>query len=143
MAALAAMAPFSQSAHLKDHVMLRAEQSPNGRLSVLGVPIGEGCLPIIALTQGLLQAGCSRIAFENSWGYYAPVQTERLTREAAGLLGQGAFRFAQPPLSNERYLLHPEQFTQERLVQLEDEAHQRSLGWLKQAFSEAGIAWLA
>jgi hypothetical protein len=139
MAALAAIAPFSQSAHLKDHVMLSPEQSPDGRLSVLGVPIGQGYLPIVPLTQGLLQWGCTRIAFESSWGYRAPVKPERLTAETAGLLDQGAFRFAQPPLSNERYLLYPDQFTPEQLVRLEDEAHRRSLAWLKQAFAEAGI----
>jgi sugar phosphate isomerase/epimerase len=143
MAALAAMAPFSGSAHLKDHVMLSPAQSPDGRLSVLGVPIGEGHLPIISLTQGLLQAGCTRIAFESSWGYRAPVKPERLTAETAELLGQGAFRFAQPPLNNDRYLLHPEQFPPEQLVRLEDEAHHRSLAWLKQAFAQAGIALAA
>jgi sugar phosphate isomerase/epimerase len=140
MAALAAMAPFSQSAHLKDHVMLSAEQSPNGRLSVLGVPLGEGYLPIIPLTQGLLQAGCTRIAFENSWGYYAPVKPERLTAETAELLGHGSFRFAQPPITNGRYLIHPEQFTPAHLVQMEDEAHQHSVAWLRQVFAEAEIA---
>jgi sugar phosphate isomerase/epimerase len=139
MAALAALAPFSHSAHLKDHVLLRAEDSPNGRLSVLGVPIGEGNLPIIPLTQGLLQAGCTRIAFENSWGYYAPVKEERLTAETAELLGHDTFRFAQPPVSNERYLLHPQQFTPEQLVQMEDAVHHRSLAWIKQAFVTAGI----
>jgi sugar phosphate isomerase/epimerase len=137
--ALAAMAPFSRSAHLKDHVMLRAADSPNGRLSVLGVPIGEGCLPIIPLTQGLLEAGCTRIVFENSWGYYAPVKAERLAGETAVILGQGAFRFAQPPLTNERYLLYPERLSSAELVRLEDKAHQRSLTWLREAFDGAGI----
>ena len=136
MAALAAMAPFSRSAHLKDHVMLRADQSPNGRLSVLGVPIGEGHLPILPLTKKLLQAGCTRIAFENSWGYYAPVKPERLTPETEKLLGQGAFRYADGVLDNGRYLLYPEQFTPAQLVQLEDTAHHRSLTWLKQLFAE-------
>lgn len=140
LAALAHMAPFSRSAHLKDHVMLSGEDAPNGRLSVLGVPIGEGYLPIVPLTRGLLQAGCTRIAFENSWGYYAPVKGERMTKETADLLHQGAFRFAQPPITNERYLLHPEQFTPAQLVQMEDAAHRRSLAWLKQAFAQAGIA---
>ncbi len=132
--ALEAMAPFSRSAHLKDHVMLQAEDSPNGRLSVLGVPIGEGYLPILPLTQSLLDAGCSRIVFENSWGYYAPVKPERLTEETAELLGRGAFRFAERPISNERYLLYPERFSTAELLRLEDEAHQRSLAWLHREF---------
>lgn len=139
--ALAAMAPFSRSAHLKDHVMLPAEESPNGRLSVLGVPIGEGYLPIIPLTQSLLDAGCTRIAFENSWGYYAPVKPERLSVETAVALGQDSFRFAQPPINNKRYLLYPDQFTPAELIQLEDETHQRSLAWLKKSFTTAGIKW--
>ena len=141
MAALAAMAPISRAAHLKDHVILRAEASPNGRLSVLGVPIGAGHLPIIPLTQGLLEAGCTRIAFENSWGYYAPVQAERLTAKTEDLLGQGTFRFAQPPITNDRYPLHPDQFTPTQLVQMEDKAHHSSLTWLKQAFANAGIVF--
>ncbi|MFZ0544159.1 MAG: TIM barrel protein [Candidatus Promineifilaceae bacterium] len=138
-AALASMVPFSRSAHLKDHVMLPADESPNGRLSVLGVPIGEGYLPIIPLTKALLDAGCSRIAFENSWGYYAPVKPERLTGDTAETLGQGAFRFAQPPVSNRRYLLYPDRFSTAELVRLEDDAHLHSLTWLKTAFAKAGI----
>jgi sugar phosphate isomerase/epimerase len=140
-AALAAMAPFCGSAHLKDHVMLAAEDSPNGHLSVLGVPVGEGYLPIIPLTQALLEAGCRRIAFENSWGYYAPVKSERLTVETAASLGQGPYRFAQTPLSNKRYLLYPEKISPAELVSLEDEAHQRSLTWLRNAFTAAEITW--
>jgi sugar phosphate isomerase/epimerase len=139
LAALQKMAPFSCAAHLKDHVMLREDQAADGRLSVLGVPIGEGYLPIMPLTKGLLQAGCTRIAFENSWGYCASVKPERLTAENETLLGKGAFRFAQSPVDNKKYLLYPDEFTPQQLVQMEDTAHRRSLAWLKQAFADAGI----
>jgi sugar phosphate isomerase/epimerase len=139
LAALEAMAPWVMSAHLKDNVLLRPEDSPDGQLAVLGMPIGEGNLPILAQTRRLVEVGLDRIVFENSWGYRAPVRPERLTAATRRILGQGSFAFAEPPLRNERYLLHPERFTPAQLVAMEDEAHQRSLTWLRRAFAAAGI----
>ncbi len=59
--ALEAMLPWTRKAHLKDHVVM-------GGL-VCGVPSGEGVLPMRAITERLLAAGMTRIAFENVWSY--------------------------------------------------------------------------
>jgi hypothetical protein len=59
--------------------------------------------------------------------------------ETAAVLGQGSFRFAQPPLTNRRYLLYPDRISPAELVRLEDEAHQGSLAWLMKAFTAAGV----
>lgn len=59
--ALEAMLPWTRKAHLKDHVVM------GGR--VCGTPSGEGVLPIGEITERLLAAGMTRIAFENVWSY--------------------------------------------------------------------------
>lgn len=59
--ALAAMAPWIRLAHLKDHVILPAGANGMDRASVLGVPVGQGNLPIIEITQRLIAAGVERI----------------------------------------------------------------------------------
>ncbi len=138
---LEAMAAFSLSAHLKDHVMIQAEDSPDGELSVLGVPIGDGFLPILETTRRLLKAGCKNIVFENSYGYRAPVKKDRMNKQSLEVLGKGSFQFAQhPQKDNEQYLLRPENYSSERLIELEDAMHQRTLSWLRTAFAKEG--WL-
>lgn len=138
---LKSMAPFSYSAHLKDHVMIRPEDSPDGELSVLGVPVGDGFLPIMETTRSLLEAGCNNIVFENSYGYRAKVKAERMNPESLKLLGKTSFQLAQNPHSNnEAYLLYPEQFSAERLIELENAMHQRTLTWLRSEFAKEG--WL-
>ena len=44
--ALEATLPHIHSVHVKDHVMVRPEHSPAGRLTVAGVPVGEGFIRI-------------------------------------------------------------------------------------------------
>ena len=128
---LEAMAPFSRSAHLKDHVTLKAENSPDGQLSILAMPIGEGYLDIETTTRKLIEAGCTNIAFENSWGYRAPVKDSRKTDEAMTVLGKGSFRYADAPFTNERYLLNWEGLEPTQLIQQEQDAHERSLKWFR------------
>lgn len=93
---LEALAPHVLTMHLKDHLMLRPEHAPDGRLSVLGVAVGQGALPILPLTRRLVALGHRRLVFENVWAYRAPVH-----RQAEGVapvaLGQGSFRYAEPP----------------------------------------------
>ncbi len=140
--ALTAMAPFARSAHLKDHVLLREDQSPDGRLSVLGVPLGDGNLPILDLTRRLLEAGCPRIAFENSWGYRAPVKPERQTVVKMAQLGHGAFAFPDLPDGfDARYLLHADDFPVEQLIEMEATMHTRTLGWWQTAVTESGMTF--
>lgn len=132
---LEAMAPFSRSAHLKDHVTVKAENSPDRQLSILGVPIGEGYLDIEETTRRLVKAGCTNIVFENSWGYRAPVKESRKTEEGLAKLGKGSFGFADAPFTNERYLLEWEGLEPTQLIQQEQEAHERSLKWFRNLLS--------
>src|SRR5262249_28874703 len=90
---LAVMLPYVRTAHLKDHMMLRAADAPEGKLRVMGVPIGEGNLDILETTHRLMAAGVPRVAFENVWAYSAAVKRP----DRGGLLGKGAFAYVEPP----------------------------------------------
>ena len=67
--ALTAMEPHVSRIHMKDHIVIQHE----GGLWTQGVAIGEGTLPFAELTQRLLDMGLTRLCFENSWGYVAPI----------------------------------------------------------------------
>lgn len=71
--ALNAMLPFVSVAHVKDHVMLEH----NGEVWVQGVPMGQGRLPIMGLTDRLYDGGLRRFCFENVWSYRAPIVCAR------------------------------------------------------------------
>ena len=58
IAALDAVLPHVYSVHFKDHVMIRAEDA--GQLTVAGVPVGDGFLPLTELTRRLLDQGLRR-----------------------------------------------------------------------------------
>lgn len=70
IAALDAVLPHVYSVHFKDHVMIRAEDA--GQLTVAGVPVGDGFLPLTELTRRLLDQGLRRFTYENVWAYSAP-----------------------------------------------------------------------
>lgn len=134
---LEALLPHVATMHLKDHLMLRAEHSPDGRLSVLGTAMGEGALPILPLTRRLVAAGHRRIVFESVWAYRAPVH-----RQAAGVrpvtLGDGSFRYAEPPFDGRRLVPDQSALSPEALVAGEAAAVERSLGWLRGALRDEG-----
>ncbi len=120
--------------------MLRPEHSPDGQLSVLGVPVGRGALPIVELTRRLLGAGHRRIVFESVWAYRAPVRraAEDVTRVT---LGEGAFRWADPPFDNERVIPDAAAMAKQnpqRLLDLEERAVAEGVDWLRQAFAKEG-----
>ncbi len=141
LTALGAMAPYARSAHLKDHVMLSCRDSPDGRLSVLGVPIGQGNLPIVEITRRLIAAGLDRIAFENVWAYRAPIDESRKSCNNSQQ-DTGAFAFAHPPFQEAVCLLDPEELAArdpQRLVSLEDRAMKTGLTWLRRRLSETEI----
>jgi sugar phosphate isomerase/epimerase len=69
MAALEAMIDHITGVHLKDHVVIEKD----GTDIIQGVPIGQGLLPIMQITNRLYQTGLRRFCFENVWGYVAPV----------------------------------------------------------------------
>lgn len=137
---LEAMLPHVVTMHLKDHLMLRPEDSPDGRLSVLGVTTGSGCLPIMEITKRLVAAGHRRFAFENVWAYRAPVR-----RDARGtapvMLGRDRFAYAEPPFDGCLRLngsAKPEELQPADLVAGETRAVDAGLAWLRSAFSAAG-----
>lgn len=68
--ALAAMAPFVQRVHAKDHVLVHGPDGP----VVQGVPFGSGHLDVLGTTDRLHAAGVRRFCFENVWAYRAPLQ---------------------------------------------------------------------
>jgi sugar phosphate isomerase/epimerase len=139
-AALDEMLPFVHSVHLKDHVLLPPEVTADGQPWVLGVPIGQGNLPIVELTERLVAAGLRRLAFENVWAYRAP-----LARTQAGpgvVLGRGVFAYALPPYDEACCLPAREDLAArdpERLLVLERTALASGLSWLESALAERGI----
>jgi sugar phosphate isomerase/epimerase len=132
---LTAMLPYVHTAHLKDHMMLRPADAPDGKLRVMGVPIGEGNLAILETTRRLMAAGVPRIAFENVWAYSALVQRP----DPANRLGHGIFAYVDPPFDPAHCAPDPNVLTPEQRVDYEDRAMRRSLAWLRGAFREAGL----
>lgn len=132
---LTAMLPYVHTAHLKDHMMLRPADAPDGKLRVMGVPIGEGNLAIVEATRRLIAAGVPRVAFENVWAYSALVQ--RPDRD--GCLGRGVFAYVEPPFDPAHCALDPNALTPGQRVDYEDRAMRRSLAWLRRAFQEAAL----
>jgi sugar phosphate isomerase/epimerase len=134
--ALDAVLPNIRAVHVKDHVMVRAGDA--GRLTVAGVPVGDGALPVEHLTRRLLDHGLRRITYENVWGYSAPI---RAGREPIGStrLGEGAFRYAEPPFAPEFLLLDPTSVEPAELVRLEHDAFLRGLDWFKASLARLGV----
>ena len=138
LAALDAMAPFVRSAHLKDHVMVPAGAEGLDRPFVLGVPVGQGNLPVVEITRRLIKAGIERICFENVWAYRTHLRDDR----GGAALGQGAFAYRHPPYDPAQCLIHPQAMARrdtEALLALEARAFTDAIAWLARAFAEAGI----
>ena len=122
LSALEAVLPHVYSIHLKDHVMIRTEDA--GQLTVAGVPVGDGFLPLCELTHRLLAKGLRRFTFENVWAYSAPIQKGR--RPLNGVcLGVGAFEYLSPPFDPAQVVLQQSAFRPEKLVNLESAALRR------------------
>lgn len=134
-AALDAVLPHVHSVHVKDHVMIRAEDA--GQLTVAGVPMGDGNLPIARLTERLLAQGLRRLTFENVWAYSAPIRTGR-TPLAGVVLGEDSFAYAKPPFDPGRIVLDRSRLTPDDLVRLEARALERGLDWYKGVLRDLG-----
>ena len=117
--ALAAVLPHVHSVHFKDHVMISAEHA--GQLTVAGVPIGDGFLPLENLTRRLLDQGLRRITFENVWAYSADISVGRRPLRDV-VLGEGSFSYLTPPFDPSILLLDQSEFNSETLVKLENDA---------------------
>ena len=135
--ALTAVLAHVHSVHVKDHVMVRAEQA--GRLTVAGVPMGEGFLPIASLSRRLLAAGLRRLTFENVWAYTAPIQKGREPIGSARL-GEGSFRYLDPPFDAARIVLNQADLAPSELVRLERAALDRGLDWFKKELRALGVS---
>ena len=135
MTALDAVLPYVYGVHVKDHVMVHSEHA--GQLTVAGVPIGEGFLPISELTKRLLNQGLRRITFENVWAYSVPIRPGRQPL-ASVTLGEGAFAYLHPPFDPAHVVLDPTAHTGQQLVFLERAALNRGLMWFKTELNKLG-----
>jgi len=136
--ALEATLPHIHSVHVKDHVMVRADDAPSGQLTVAGVPMGEGFLPIKAITQRLLDHGLRRLAFESVWAYSVPVAAGREPLDGVKP-GEGAFRYASPPFDPAYLILDPSRHAAEELVRLEREALDKGVRWFRALLGRLGV----
>ncbi len=136
--ALEATLPHVRSVHVKDHVMVRPEDAPLGILTVAGVPMGDGFLPIEAITRRLLDEGLRRITFESVWAYAAPVVAGRKPLKGVRL-GEGAFRYAAPPFDPAYLILDTSRHAPTELVRLEREVLEKGLRWFRGMLEGLGV----
>ena len=134
-AALSAVLPLVHSVHVKDHVMVHPDHA--GRLTVAGVPMGEGFLPITDLTRRLLGQGLRRLTFENVWAYSAGIRPGRQPQPGV-VLGSGAFRFLAPPFDPARIVLDQSAHCGPDLATLERTALNRGMAWFKSELTRLG-----
>ncbi len=133
------LGPWARTAHVKDHVVLPAGAAGNAEDEILGVPLGEGHIPIVEVTRELVGAGIGRLCFENCYGYRTPFRDRR----GAAVMGEGAFRHRHPPYDPAVAMVAaPASAGEARPVHmaLEAEAVARSVRWMDAAFAQAGIA---
>ena len=135
IAALEAVLPNVHSVHFKDHVMIRAEDA--GQLTVAGVPVGDGFLPLTELTRRLLDQGLRRFTYENVWAYSAPIRTGRMISPGVNL-GKGSFAYLDPPFDPARVVLRKSEFDPQTLVEYELQALHRGHNSFKQVLKNLG-----
>lgn len=130
---------YSRSAHLKDHVALPAGAAGWAKPRWLGVPLGEGNLPIVAMTQALQAAGLARVCFENCWADDTSFQDRR----GHGVFGEQTLAFRGPP-DEPRVGLPPSGgaigLAANDLAEMEAAVMRGSMRWLERALRDAGIA---
>jgi sugar phosphate isomerase/epimerase len=135
VAALEAVLPHVYSVHFKDHVMIRAKDA--GQLTVAGVPVGDGFLPLTELTRRLLDQGLRRFTFENVWAYSAPIQEGRKALNGVNL-GKGAFAYLDPPFYPAHVILQQSAYSPQSLVDLENQALHRGHESFRQVLKNLG-----
>ena len=130
--ALEAMLPWTRKAHMKDHVVMHG--------MVCGVPTGEGVLPIAEITRRLLEAGITRIGFENVCGYTCPLhpREDGLPEETGGPI----FAPLEDPQDPAFFL--PDVMTEverdpARVIELEEVSYQRASGHVQRILRDAGF----
>ena len=115
--------------------MIRAEDA--GQLTVAGVPVGDGFLPLTDLTSRLLDQGLRRFTFENVWAYSAPIREGRKALNAVNP-GEGAFAYLDPPFDPARVILQQSAFSPQSLVDLENQALHRGHFGFQQVLKNLG-----
>ncbi|MBM3573269.1 MAG: sugar phosphate isomerase/epimerase, partial [Alphaproteobacteria bacterium] len=138
MDTVAVLASWAGTAHLKDHVMLPQGAVGLDRPNIMGVPVGQGNLPIVEITHRLIAAGLKRICFEGVWAYRTPSRAQR----GRGVLGQGAFAYCHPPYRPVHCMVNAEALQTSdpaRLVALESQVFDESVAWLAREFAKAEI----
>ncbi len=131
--ALKAMLPWTRKAHLKDHVVMHG--------MICGAPVGEGVVPIIPITERLLEAGITRIGFENVWSYTCPFhpREDGLPEETAE---SPIFRLHEDPIEPAFFLpdvLAEVERDPARVIELEETSYQRALGHWQRLIADAGL----
>ena len=135
--ALMAVLPYVYSVHVKDHVMVHADHA--GVLTVAGVPIGEGAIPIRRITRRLLDHGLRRFTFENVWAYAAGIRPGRTPRKGV-VLGNGSFRWQEPPFDPNHIVLDVSSHSAKALVRMEASALERGMRWFKDELRGMGCS---
>ncbi len=91
--AVRAMAPYALTSHFKDHLVVMAGDEPQ----VAGVPLGKGSIDCAECLRILdEESPLERINIEVCYAYQVPFRIPQ-ERGAGGILGEGAFRIADPP----------------------------------------------
>ncbi len=138
--ALDAVLPYVHSVHVKDHVMVKAEHA--GQLTVAGVPMGDGYLPIEHLTKRLIDQGLRRLTFENVWAYSAPIRQGRKLLDGV-VLGESSFGYAEPPFNPSLLILDQTKHSGQELVALERAALERGIASFKATLARLGVTGYA
>ena len=115
--------------------MIRAEDA--GQLTVAGVPVGDGFLPLTELTRRLLDQGLRRFTYENVWAYSAPIRDGRPALDGV-TLGEGTFAYLDPPFDPARVILRQSEFSPQTLVDLESQNLQRGHDGFRQVLKNLG-----
>lgn len=136
-AALEAVLPYVHSVHFKDHVMVRPEVA--GRLTVAGVPVGEGFLPLDRITRRLLDQGLRQITFENVRAYSAGIKPGRKPQPGV-TLGEGSFAYLEPPHNPARIVLDQSGLAPDQLVELEHQALSRGVAAFRAVLERQGCS---
>ena len=125
--ALEAMAPYTTSVHMKDHVVVEHENA----LYAQGVVMGSGRLPVSEMTDHLYGIGLRRFCFENVWGYTSPIKVA-----SANLPDTEAFS-----LKHSHSYLDATQLTSGVAVEQERHAFAAAWTWLREDLEAGNYRW--
>lgn len=107
-ATLETVQPWVAACHMKDTVMIAAQQTPEHVPAVVGVPLGQGSIDLDGLTRTLVRGGLRRFCLQNARGYHVPLGKLRPVEPNDPLLGSGAFAYTPPPFDPALIAFDPE-----------------------------------